>query len=79
MRVAPIITLSADEQKTLEKLARSNTASVRLARRIELAIWNCISNGQCTPDLGGSLTTTEAGAAVRERLGEYYLSQVAYG
>ena len=32
MRVAPIITLSADEQKTLEKLARSNTASVRLDR-----------------------------------------------
>ena len=49
------------------------------ARRVELAIWNCISHGQCTPDLGGSLTTTEAGAAVRERLGEYYLSQVAYG
>lgn len=49
------------------------------AHRIEIAIWDCISHGQCTPDLGGSLTTTEAGAAVRERLGEYYLSQVAYG
>jgi len=49
------------------------------ARRIELVIWNCISNGECTPDVGGSLTTSEAGAAMRKRLGEYYLSHVAYG
>mgnify|MGYP000751812039 CR=1 FL=1 len=38
MRVAPIITLSADEKKTLEKLARSNTASVRLARRAKIVL-----------------------------------------
>lgn len=49
------------------------------ARRIELVIWNCISNGECTPDVGGTLTTSEAGAAVRKRMGEYFLSQVAYG
>lgn len=49
------------------------------ARRIELAIWNCISQGQCTPDLGGKLTTSEAGIAVRNQMGEYYLSRVAYG
>jgi len=49
------------------------------ARRIELVIWNCISYGECTPDLGGTLTTSEAGEAVRRRLGEYYLSRVRYG
>ena len=38
MRVAPIITLSAKERKTLEKLARSNTASVRLARRAKIVL-----------------------------------------
>lgn len=39
------------------------------ARRIEMVIWNCISEGECTPDLGGTLTTSEAGEAVRRRMG----------
>ena len=38
MRVAPIITLSPEEHKTLEKLARSNTASVRLAHRAKIVL-----------------------------------------
>lgn len=38
MRVAPDIVLSAEEQKTLERLARSNTTSVRLARRANIIL-----------------------------------------
>ena len=38
------------------------------ANEVEQAISDCITDGQCTPDLGGSLSTSEAGAAVRERL-----------
>lgn len=38
------------------------------ARRIEKAISDCISEGECTPDLGGSMTTSEAGAAVCNRM-----------
>ena len=38
------------------------------ANEVEQAISDCISDGQCTPDLGGKLSTSEAGAAVRERL-----------
>lgn len=38
------------------------------AHRIEKAISDCISDGECTPDLGGSMTTSEAGAAVRNRV-----------
>jgi 3-isopropylmalate dehydrogenase len=41
------------------------------AQSIERAIWDCVSAGECTPDLGGTLTTSEAGAAVRKRLGEF--------
>jgi 3-isopropylmalate dehydrogenase len=40
------------------------------ARDIENAISACISAGECTPDLGGSLTTSEAGAAVRARIND---------
>ena len=39
-----------------------------VASQIEQAIHDCISNGECTPDLGGSLSTSEAGAMLRERL-----------
>ena len=46
---------------------------------IEAAISDCISNGECTSDLGGSLSTAEAGAAVRKRLAEYYHADVANG
>ena len=38
MRVAPEIVLSAQEQATLERLARSRTASVRLARRARIVL-----------------------------------------
>jgi isocitrate/isopropylmalate dehydrogenase len=38
------------------------------ACRIEKAISDCIYDGECTPDLGGSMTTSEAGAAVRQRV-----------
>jgi transposase len=38
MRVAPEIILSDQEKKTLEKLARSNTTSVRLARRAKIIL-----------------------------------------
>jgi len=38
------------------------------AGEIEKAISDCISDGDCTSDLGGTLSTVEAGAAVRKRL-----------
>jgi len=50
-----------------------------IANRIERAIWSAVSNGECTPDIGGKLTTSEAGEAVRERLGEYYVPKFACG
>lgn len=40
------------------------------ADQVEQAISDCISDGDCTPDLGGTLSTGEAGAAVRKRLAE---------
>ena len=48
------------------------------ADHIQMVIWDCISNGQCTPDLGGTLTTSEAGAAVRKGLKDYYRNNAAY-
>lgn len=38
MRVAPTIELSADEEQLLTRLARSNTTSVRLARRAHIVL-----------------------------------------
>ena len=38
------------------------------AALLEQAVWDCVTAGQVTRDLGGSLTTSEAGAAVRSRL-----------
>jgi 3-isopropylmalate dehydrogenase len=35
---------------------------------VERAVWDCVSAGQVTRDLGGRLTTDEAGEAVRSRL-----------
>ena len=49
------------------------------AQNIERAIWDCISAGECTTDLGGTLSTSEAGAAVRKRLSEFYLTETATG
>ena len=48
-----------------------------VAGRIDRAIWSAVSDGEFTTDIGGSLTTTEAGAAVRSRLGEYYIPEFA--
>jgi len=45
------------------------------AQQIEQAISDCISDGQCTPDLGGKLSTSQAGAAVRERLATNTISR----
>jgi 3-isopropylmalate dehydrogenase len=49
------------------------------ARDIERAIWDCISAAECTRDVGGTLTTSEAGTAVRRRLAGYDRSRIAYG
>jgi 3-isopropylmalate dehydrogenase len=38
------------------------------ARRIEEAVTSCVRERLCTPDVGGSLTTSEAGDAVVKRL-----------
>lgn len=38
MRIAPTLMLTADEQKTLERLSHSNTTSVRLARRARIVL-----------------------------------------
>jgi 3-isopropylmalate dehydrogenase len=50
-----------------------------IAQNIEQAIWDCISAGECTLDLGGTLTTSEAGAAVCKRIAESEHSDVVYG
>lgn len=41
-----------------------------VAERIEQAIFDCVAAKECTSDLGGNLSTREAGAAVRKRLAE---------
>lgn len=46
-----------------------------MAQRIEQAIWACISNDECTADLGGKLTTREAGEAVRRHIADSKLAQ----
>jgi 3-isopropylmalate dehydrogenase len=38
------------------------------ASLLEQAVWDSVSEGQVTADLGGTLTTREAGLAVRQRL-----------
>ena len=38
------------------------------AQDVDQALSDCITDGACTSDLGGTLSTSEAGAAVRERL-----------
>ena len=57
---------------------RHSLGAVELARTIELAMWDCVSEGECTPDLGGTLTTAQAGEAARRRLGEFDTQKVAY-
>ena len=48
------------------------------ARQVELALWNCITEGQCTLDIGGNLRTDEAADAVIERLGQINTQKVAF-
>jgi 3-isopropylmalate dehydrogenase len=48
------------------------------ARQVELAIWNAISEGQCTLDIGGNLRTDEAGDAVIAHLGDIHARKVAF-
>jgi 3-isopropylmalate dehydrogenase len=50
-----------------------------VAAGIETAIRDCISAGECTTDLGGTLTTAEAGAAVRRRLPKSGMPGLANG
>lgn len=48
------------------------------ARQVELAIWNSVSQKQCTLDIGGNLRTDEAGDAVVSHLGDIHTSKVAF-
>jgi 3-isopropylmalate dehydrogenase len=41
-----------------------------VAKRIERAVESAVRAGECTRDLGGSLSTAEAGQAVTKRLGD---------
>ena len=38
MRIAPEVVLTAEEERALIKLSRSNTSSVRLARRAKIVL-----------------------------------------
>lgn len=49
-----------------------------VARQIELAIWNAVSAGQCTLDIGGNLRTDEAANAVIERIDRINTQKVAF-
>lgn len=48
------------------------------ARQVELAIWNAVSAGQCTLDIGGNLRTDEAADAVIGQLGDIHAKKVAF-
>jgi 3-isopropylmalate dehydrogenase len=48
----------------------SHLGDAEAARRIEEAVIGAIRAGECTRDLGGSLSTSEAGRAVLGRLGD---------
>jgi 3-isopropylmalate dehydrogenase len=48
----------------------SHLGDAEAARRIEEAVIGAIRAGDCTRDLGGSLSTSEAGRAVSRRLGD---------
>lgn len=41
-----------------------------VAESIEKAVFDCVAAAECTSDLGGKLSTSEAGAAVRRRVKE---------
>jgi 3-isopropylmalate dehydrogenase len=48
------------------------------SRQVELALWNSISDGQCTLDIGGNLRTPEATDAVISRLKKIHTQRVAF-
>jgi 3-isopropylmalate dehydrogenase len=48
------------------------------SRQVELALWNSISDGKCTLDIGGNLRTSEATDAVIERLQNIHTRRVAF-
>jgi transposase len=54
MRTAPEIVLTAEEERALTKLSRSNTSSVRLARRAKIVLlaWQGKDNTQIAAELG---------------------------
>ena len=56
----------------LEHLGASNAApgAVEAARAVEAAVKACVAEKRCTRDVGGELTTSQAGDAVVSRLGE---------
>ncbi len=48
------------------------------ARQVELALWNAISEQQCTLDIGGNLRTSEATDAVIKRLENIHTRRVSF-
>jgi 3-isopropylmalate dehydrogenase len=57
---------------------RYSLGDPEVANRIDRAIWSAVEQGECTPDIGGSYSTSQAGEAVRNRLGEYYLAKTVF-
>jgi 3-isopropylmalate dehydrogenase len=57
---------------------RYSLGEQEVANHIDRAIWSAVSHGECTSDIGGNLSTSEAGRAVCERLGEYHLSEQVF-
>jgi len=57
---------------------RYSLAEPEIATRIERAIWSAIEQGECTPDIGGNLSTSQAGAAARDCLGEYFFPKAVF-
>ncbi len=49
-----------------------------VARQIELAIWNAVSSGERTLDIGGNLRTDEAADAVISHLDDIHTKKVAF-
>jgi 3-isopropylmalate dehydrogenase len=51
-------------------LMLEHLGQMKNAKRIEDAVERCVAEGQCTRDVGGSLSTAEAGDAVLGQLGD---------
>ena len=48
------------------------------SRQVEFALWNSISHGECTLDIGGNLRTSEATDAVISHLESIHTTRVAF-